>query len=187
MAKNKKGVLSVNSGHLRGRVLRFNDAAIRPTKAQVRKTLFSWLRPHIVGKRCLDCFTGSGILGVEAYSEGALSVVCLDHSKQVVYDLSKNLAHMNLTSIAALYWKFPDSLPVLGRFDIVFLDPPFGMINIHMVLTWLKNTACINEQSLVYVEMSAAEPLALPWGFQQYKQGRSSGVQFYLLTVCPGG
>jgi 16S rRNA (guanine966-N2)-methyltransferase len=183
VAKTKKGVLRINGGFLKGRCLQVGDVAIRPTKAQVRKTLFNWLRPIIAGKRCLDCFTGSGILGVEAKSEGAGAVVCLDRSEQVVRVLSRNIERMNVEEVAVSLWSFPERPPVTGGFDIVFLDPPFDSIRTEDVLCWLQDFVCLNVHCLVYVEAPAANTLALPDGFELYKQARSAGVQFCLLRT----
>ncbi|STW71057.1 ribosomal RNA small subunit methyltransferase D [Klebsiella michiganensis] len=51
---------------------------LRPTTDRVRETLFNWLAPSIVDANCLDCFAGSGALGLEALSRYAASATLLE-------------------------------------------------------------------------------------------------------------
>lgn len=65
------GQLRIIGGQWRRRLLPFDaDAGIRPTPDRVRETLFNWLAPWISGARCLDLYSGSGALGLEALSRG---------------------------------------------------------------------------------------------------------------------
>ena len=52
---------------------------LRPTPDRVRETLFNWLGQDLTGWRCLDAFAGTGVLGFEAASRGAASVLMLEH------------------------------------------------------------------------------------------------------------
>ena len=63
------GQIRIIGGQWRGRKLPVpNSPGLRPTTDRVRETLFNWLAPVIQGARCLDCFAGSGALGLEALS-----------------------------------------------------------------------------------------------------------------------
>ena len=57
---------------------------LRPTPDRVRETLFNWLGQDLSGWRCLDAFAGSGALGFEAASRGALRVVLLERDARLV-------------------------------------------------------------------------------------------------------
>ncbi len=128
MAKLKQE-LRIIGGNWKGRKLRFqNTPDLRPTPAKVRETLFNWLRPSIHGASCLDLFAGSGILGLEALSQGAGDVTWVDRNRTACQAIS---AHLELLGAE------PDSSTVVtgsaARFlsgparhwDIVFLDPPY--------------------------------------------------------------
>ena len=82
--------LRVIAGQWRGRVIQFKPGpGVRPTPDRVRETVFNWLRPRIEGAHCLDLFAGSGLLGIEALSQGAKSSTFLDNSKQNIQTLKK--------------------------------------------------------------------------------------------------
>ena len=77
----KQGQLRIIVGQWRGRKLAFPAThGLRPTTDRVRETLFNWLAPHIRDSRCADLFAGSGALGLEALSRGALHCDFVDTS-----------------------------------------------------------------------------------------------------------
>ncbi len=66
------GQIRIIGGQWRGRKLPVPDSpGLRPTTDRVRETLFNWLAPVMVDAHCLDCFAGSGALGLEALSRYA--------------------------------------------------------------------------------------------------------------------
>lgn len=69
------GQIRIIGGQWRGRKLPVPDSpGLRPTTDRVRETLFNWLAPVIVDAQCLDCFAGSGALGLEALSRYAAEI-----------------------------------------------------------------------------------------------------------------
>src|SRR6476646_2915929 len=63
---------------------------LRPTPDRVRETLFNWLGQDLSGWRCLDAFAGSGALGFEAASRGALRVVLLERDRRQARRLAES-------------------------------------------------------------------------------------------------
>ena len=115
------------AGVWRRRKLKFPPLpGIRPSPDRVRETLFNWLMDRVAGARCLDLFTGSGALGLEALSRGAAEVVFVDRERAALDAVGGHLAALKaqggtLVQADALAW-----LETPGTtFDIVFLDPPF--------------------------------------------------------------
>lgn len=179
MAPNK---VRINAGKYRGRQVVFQSSQVRPTKSVVRKTLMNWLRPVIVGRRCLDCFAGSGILAFDALSEGAQSAVCYDGSSQVIADIRKNQERLEVEELVCVQARFPYKLSTDQMFDLVFMDPPFYEIPMQTCLTWLLAQACLAPGALVYVERPRMLEEDFPEVFSVYKKGSSAGVTFYLLS-----
>ena len=121
--------MRVITGFARGRrlvTLEGND--VRPTTDKVKEALFSIVQFELEGRRVLDLFAGSGQLGIEALSRGADSCVFVDSSKKAVEVVRQNLAATGLTRKASVI--HGDSLRYLqtcrDRFDVAFLDPPYG-------------------------------------------------------------
>jgi len=115
-------------GKWKGRKLHFKEAAhLRPTPARVRETLFNWLRPWIHDTRCLDAFAGSGVLGLEALSQGAREVVMVEQHSHTVQGLRQTVAQLSAQEWVTFYKG--DALRFAKQhthpFDIIFLDPPY--------------------------------------------------------------
>jgi 16S rRNA (guanine966-N2)-methyltransferase len=106
---------------------------LRPTPDRVRETLFNWLG-SLENKRCLDLFAGTGALGIEAASRGAKEVVLVESQRQAHSSIEDTLArlksppHITLRRVTAEQYISGAVAggASLARFDVVFLDPPFG-------------------------------------------------------------
>ena len=65
-----------------------NVPGLRPTPDRVRETLFNWLGQDLSGWRCIDAFAGTGALGLEAASRGAIEVRLIEQDGALVAQLS---------------------------------------------------------------------------------------------------
>lgn len=117
--------MRVISGKFKGIKLVSPRGEVRPTTDLVKGSLFSMLdsKGLLRDAKCLDIFCGSGALGIEALSRGAMSCVFADIDTENVY---ANLNKLKIDSrvICAGYEK---ALRLLKdcEFDIVFCDPPY--------------------------------------------------------------
>ena len=121
------GQIRIIGGQWRGRKLPVPESAgLRPTTDRVRETLFNWLAADLPQARCLDCFAGSGALGIEALSRYAGHVTLVELEPQVARQLTGNLRTLNSSAGQVIQ---ADTLRWLGTpgqpYDIVFIDPPF--------------------------------------------------------------
>ena len=107
----------------------------RPATDQMREAVFSYLNTDLDGARVADCFAGTGAYGLEALSRGARSGLFVESSTEVVACLKANLAAVakscELEDTAA--WQIlPQKVYALsqnhGSFDLIFIDPPYAMI-----------------------------------------------------------
>jgi len=102
---------------------------LRPTPDRTRETVFNWLMPVLPGTRVLDVFAGSGALGLEAVSRGASEAVLIERDPALVRSLRETVTRLpggeavQVIQADALRWL---AAPLHGRFDLVFLDPPFA-------------------------------------------------------------
>jgi 16S rRNA (guanine(966)-N(2))-methyltransferase RsmD len=93
----------------------------------VRETLFNWLGQDLSGWRCVDAFSGTGVLGLEAASRGAAQVLMVEQDAVLVRELQNNVARLKAQVVTV---QRGDAVSALGRLpaasvDLVFLDPPF--------------------------------------------------------------
>jgi 16S rRNA (guanine(966)-N(2))-methyltransferase RsmD len=100
----------------------------RPTVERVKEGIFSAISFEIEGRRVLDLFAGSGQMGIEALSRGAVSCLFADRNREAVAVIKRNLPTTKLFSKATVVCR--DALELLqyetGPFDLVFLDPPYA-------------------------------------------------------------
>lgn len=158
---------------------------LRPTPDRVRETLFNWLGQSLDGQRCLDLFAGSGALGFEAASRGALKVLMVERSGRAVAQLKANqarLAAKNIEIVEADALRLAASLAP-NSFDVVFLDPPFG--DTTMLARSIELAApLLTPQGMLYVEAGApidiAETPSLA-GWEVYRSDRAGAVHYHLL------
>ncbi len=123
--------MRIIAGALKGRILAPVKGRTRPTAARVREAIFSILGGAVVQAQVLDLFAGTGALGIEALSRGALRAVFVEDHPEALKALARNLEGLGLKDrsrvlplpVAAALRK----LAVQGaQFGLVFLDPPYG-------------------------------------------------------------
>ena len=121
--------MRVIAGTLKGRRLDAPDwDGLRPTSDKLRETLFNVLAPRIAGARVLDGFAGTGAVGIEALSRGAVHVTFVESDGRAVRLIERNLDHCRVTDRHAIIRaRFADAAgkASAGSFDLVFLDPPY--------------------------------------------------------------
>ena len=119
--------MRIVGGKLKGRTLvPFDGESIRPTSDKARESLFNILRDKVVGCDFCDLFAGTGAVGIEAYSRGAKYVALNDGSRNSIAVIKKNIEKIGTPSEIRVY--NGDALTFLktgGRFDVIFIDPPY--------------------------------------------------------------
>ena len=93
--------LRVISGTLRGKKLFSGKGrSLRPTSDRVRESVFDILQGIIEGRRVLDLFAGTGAMGIEALSRGALAAVFIENHPSSLDALRRNLAACRLEGVS---------------------------------------------------------------------------------------
>lgn len=182
------GEVRVIAGLWRGRKLPvLNAEGLRPTTDRVKETLFNWLMNDIAHARCLDCFAGSGSLGIEALSRQAQAVVFLEKFANAANQLKKNLQALKSENGTVMN---VDTLHYLSQknsgepFDIVFIDPPFHQGFVPQVLHLLAENDWLAENAILYVETEKNHPpLNLPEHWQVLKEKNAGMVTSRLIQL----
>ena len=117
--------MRVITGSARGRKLKTpKDDQVRPTTDQVKEAVFNILRDSVEGRRVLDLFAGTGQLGIEALSRGAKEAVFVDASAASVKLVKENL-DLCCFKAQVIHTDALSYLKHCGKFDVIFLDPPY--------------------------------------------------------------
>lgn len=104
--------------------------ATRPTSDRLRETLFNVISGDVPGSVFLDLYAGSGAVGLEALSRGAVKVYAVERDRAAQRLVEQNLAALGITEhFELLKTDVAPGLRELAadgvQFDIVFLDPPY--------------------------------------------------------------
>jgi 16S rRNA (guanine(966)-N(2))-methyltransferase RsmD len=151
---------------------------LRPTPDRVRETLFNWLGQWLDGLACLDLFAGTGALGFEAASRGALRVVLVESDRIAVDALKQARDALGVRQVEVVH---DDAQAFVSRmterFDIVFLDPPFRQNALRPLLEALETR--LSPRARVYVEAEQPLEAAAPWS--ELRRARAGQVSYQLL------
>ena len=124
-----------NSGH----PLHANPGdTTRPITDRAKQSLFDALQDCFVNQTILDCFSGSGSMGLECLSRGAAKAIFIERDRNALKALKQNLAELGVADRAVI---LPIDAYALGgnaefgiqnsefgddKFTIAFIDPPYS-------------------------------------------------------------
>lgn len=129
----------------------------RPTSDKVKGALFNILGPIFEDAVFLDLFAGSGAVGIEALSRGAVRAVFVEKDASALQSITKNLHKTGFSDkIRVMPQDVLVALCILGRegwsFDYIFLDPPYKSSLIAPVLKAIKERDLLKRRGIIIVE-----------------------------------
>ena len=168
--------MRIISGEARGRKL-FAPAGedTRPTSDKVRGSLFNIIGARVYDARVLDLFGGTGAMSLEALSRGAKHAVIVDCAREAIQAIERNAQGVlkdELSSRARIIRAdYRSAIGLLGgmKFDLVFLDPPYRMVEAYGdALKRLKAIDALTEDCLIVMERMKELSVPLPDGFESF-------------------
>ena len=191
--------MRITGGTLCGRRLSVpSGARVRPTADRVREGLFGSLA-DLRGARVLDLYAGSGSLGIEALSRGAMRALFVDRSARSLAVLRSNLQALQLLSQARV--QRGDACAVIRRlgrglrrggdaaerFDLIFVDPPYGKGETPRVLPALRDSGILGPTARIVVESRGEVATLLPLvGFSRRAEHRYGDTRVIQYAAQPG-
>jgi 16S rRNA (guanine966-N2)-methyltransferase len=123
-------VIRVIAGEFRSRRLKTPvGQKTRPTAERVREAWFNILQRPVRGARVVDLFAGSGAIGLEALSRGAVSADFVENHRAALAALKANITALKVGDRVTVHrvdaLKFAEQLQP-GQYDVVFADPPYA-------------------------------------------------------------
>jgi 16S rRNA (guanine966-N2)-methyltransferase len=170
----------------------------RPTADRLRETLFNVLtngvEDRIAAHVFLDLYAGSGAVGIEALSRGAERVVFVESSPAALAVLGKNIENLKLRAgyaierrSTATFLRREAAKPQPGKYDVVFLDPPYEAADEYALTLGLLGGECaslLTDKALIIAEHRRKNPLAESFGklvrTRVLEQG-DAGLSFYAI------
>ena len=163
--------MRITGGVSKGRQLSaLRGHKIRPSSERVREAIFNIIGQDLTGISVLDLFAGSGILGIEALSRGALWGLFIDRSQQSVSLIKKNLTVCGFEKSGSILRRdLSRGLPwkhemMRRKFGLVFIDPPYGKNMITPILDDLGGKKCLDAPVIIVAESSKFDTLPETFG-----------------------
>jgi len=156
--------MRIISGKFKGHKLNIpKNFLIRPTTDRFKESLFSIINSekyssNIVGKYFLDLCSGSGGIGIEAFSRGAKKVYMIDKNQDSINLINKNLSkiELNIELGKNLFVLKQDITKIkklkLPQFDFIYLDPPYSSNIYLIVLKNISDSKILNNKGIILIE-----------------------------------
>ena len=187
--------MRITGGGLRSRALKApKGTATRPTSDRVREALFNIVADECEGAHVLDLYAGTGAIGLEALSRGAVRAVFVERGKDALAALAHNVRALGVDArariVAAPVDRAARALQLEGaRFDLVFADPPYadvksgaavGAVGEHVALLAPGAT-------LVFEHAQRDGPPALPGlDLVRSRNYGDTALSFYVASAADG-
>jgi 16S rRNA (guanine966-N2)-methyltransferase len=165
----------VVAGELRGRRIESPEGkTTRPTTDMAREAIFNSLGSHydLTGARIVDCFAGTGALGIEAISRGAAHATFIERDKHALEVLKHNIETLGITDRSTIVRG--DALTQVAQCkeaDLVLADPPYDFAK------WAEFLAVV-PCNLVVAEAGAPVPAPAGWEVLREKRYGRTHVTF---------
>ena len=177
-------VIAGTAGGIRLRAPR--DRGTRPITDRVKETLFGILGERVVDARVLDLYAGSGAVGIEALSRGAMHATFVEKGRAALAAIADNLRRTSLADSATV--RREDVGRFLGaasdgndRFDLVVLDPPYEE---RAILPPLEGVVpLLAPAATVVVKHFWRTPVPVPDGLRTWRDRRFGETTLTFLEV----
>lgn len=159
----------------------------RPTAERVKEALFSMIQFDIESRRVLDLFAGSGQLGLETLSRGAVKAVFIDNDKNSIDIIKRNAQKTKLydkcTVLSVDYKQYLKNASGREMFDIVFIDPPYGSDMLENALELIAAADILHENGMIICESDNSSPFTAN-GMELFRHARY-GKTYITILIKP--
>lgn len=177
--------MRVISGSLKGRKIDgFDLEGTRPTMDRVKESLFAIIQDKIVDSICLDLFSGSGNLGIEAISQGSKQVYLVDYNKKAVKTIHKNIETFQIEqNCSVLNSDFKSAIKELSniKFDIIFLDPPYKTNYIEDAIKLIEQYNILSENGIIICESDNLDKIIYSTNYREIKSKKYGDKYIVIL------
>lgn len=177
--------MRVISGKLKGRVIEgFDLDGTRPTMDRLKESLFAIIQDKLDESVCLDLFSGSGNLGIEAISQGASKAYLVDHNKKAVRVINNNIEKFNIKEeCIVINSDYKTALKELSntKFDIIFLDPPYKTDYIEESINLITKYDILKDNGIIICESDSLDRIIYSNNYKEIKNKKYGDKYIVIL------
>jgi 16S rRNA (guanine966-N2)-methyltransferase len=184
--------MRVIAGTAKGTRLAPVPRGVRPVADRAREGVFSSLGDVVPGARVLDLYAGTGALGIEALSRGAVSALFVERDRRALATIRENLRRTGLAGWATVVGggveRFLDGAGDERAFDLVFLDPPYASgAELRSLLERLRASGVVVPGATVLLTRDSRDPTdVVPLDWPVAKRLTYGDSVLTLLRDLPG-
>ncbi|MFQ3230653.1 16S rRNA (guanine(966)-N(2))-methyltransferase RsmD [Reinekea sp.] len=175
--------LRIIGGRHRGRKLPIPSLpGLRPTPDRIRETIFNWLQFDLHDKLVVDCFAGTGALGLESLSRGAASCQFVEPATPAAKSIESSLGLLKETTGTVHKTNASAFLATMTEpADLFFVDPPFELDLWQTTLEMIAQRSLLSEYGFVYVECPKTKAIELDETWLTVKDKTAGNLRIRLL------
>jgi len=167
--------MRIISGKYKGKkILLPEDKLTRPLRDLVKESIFNILQhsnscsQKIERSNVLDLFSGSGSFGLECISRGAKKVTFFENYEKALKILNKNIINLKCFYKTEIFKKnvFNSELKNIGKFDLIFIDPPFKNKEVGNLISKILNLKILKKDGLIILHRHKNDKDILPENFR---------------------
>jgi 16S rRNA (guanine966-N2)-methyltransferase len=146
--------MRITGGESRGRAITGPAGEkLRPTGSKVRQAFFNILSNKLYSASFLDLCAGTGIMGIEALSRGASSLISVEEDRKAAKSIEANLKHLGYEA-EVICGDVRKVLNILAgqTFDIIFADPPYKSEIQGTVLRMVEKHKLLADEGVLVIE-----------------------------------
>jgi 16S rRNA (guanine966-N2)-methyltransferase len=181
--------MRITGGEHRGRVIeKPKGKDVRPTSDKVRQAIFNMLKKYDLpeGAQVLDVCCGTGALGLDAISRGAVHCTFVDNNRASLSLCQRNSCVLGFDSESCTFLhqdmskaKLPsEMIPVSG---LLFLDPPYKKNLVEPMILSLSENGWLGKGCICVIEAEKNLKLSLPKGFVEHTRKNYGDTQ---IIIC---
>ena len=146
--------LKILGGNAKGRKLKTcKGLRVRPMLSRVKKSLFDIIQNKILDAHCLDLFSGTGSIGLEAISRGAKGVTFIEKHPDSLKIIKHNIDLLGFKEKCKIISGdvFSSVKNLSKKFDLIFADPPFPELILKEILKPVSNNDILKEDGVMII------------------------------------
>ena len=182
--------MRIISGKFKGKKLFSpNNNKIRPTSGRAKEMIFNTLNSYFIDKNInfsdlvvLDCFCGSGAIGLEFLSRGSKEVIFVDNSLDSINLAKKNYYSFNENQkVKFLNIDYKEINIIKPKVNFFYLDPPYKKIDVNDILISFSIRKIFASNVLGVIELPIEEEINCINGYEIWKKKKVAKSLFYFL------
>jgi len=177
------------AGDLKGKLIRAPKlAGTRPPLSRLRKSIFDFLNPYLIGANYLDLFSGTGSYLFEAVSRGVAQATGVELDERLVESINDHAEQFDVSDRllcrqADVFEAIPDFAATGRSFDVIMIAPPQYRGIIDQTMQALASDRIVRHNALIVCQHDTSETLKINFGPWPILQQRKYGNTTYTILT----